>query len=142
MNYWLAKSEPEAFSWHDLVRDGVARWDGVRNYAARNHLRAMQLGDLCFFYHSVTGVEVVGVMRVVRTAYPDPTAPDAERDRWSCVDFAPLCPLATPVPLRVIKQTPCLANMALLRQSRLSVTPVTPEEFAILLSLGNTVLDF
>ncbi len=137
MNYWLMKSEPYVYSFDDLLREGRTMWDGVRNYQARNNMRAMKKGDLVLFYHSNEGREVVGVARVVREAYPDPTA--AEGD-WSVVDIEPVVKLERPVPLKLIKQTPELAQMQLVRNARLSVSAVTPEAFARILELGQTSL--
>lgn len=135
MNFWLVKSEPSAYAWAQLLKDGKTAWTGVRNYQARINLRAMKAGDLVCFYHSVTEKQVVGLTGVVREAYPDPTA---EGDDWCCVDLAPFKALATPVPLGVIKSDPALREMKLLKQSRLSVTPLTAAEFARLLVLGGT----
>ena len=134
MNYWLAKSEPEAYSWMQLVRDGRTAWTGVRNFQARNNLRAMKTGDHVFFYHSVSDKQVVGVARVVKTAYPDPTATDGD---WACVDLAPVKPFKTPVSLAAIKADAVLKEMPLVRQSRLSVTPVTAVQAERLNRLGN-----
>jgi predicted RNA-binding protein with PUA-like domain len=136
--HFLVKSEPYKFSWADLVRDGRAVWDGVRNFEARNNLRAMRPGDLLLFYHSNEGKEVVGVAEVVKAAYPDPTAPGED---WSVVDVAPRCALQKPVTLAAIKATPALAEMGLLRRSRLSVVPVTAAEFTRILKMGKTTLD-
>jgi predicted RNA-binding protein with PUA-like domain len=133
MRHWLVKSEPEAYSWAKLVREKKGRWDGVRNYTARNNLRAMAVGDLCLFYHSVSEKAVVGICKVVGTAYPDPTA---EKGDWSCVDVAPVRALEIPVELSTIKSDPALSAMELLRQSRLSVVPVTQAEFERILELG------
>ncbi len=133
MKHWLVKQEPEAYSWSDLVRDGRTAWTGVRNFQARNHLRAMAVGDMVLFYHSVSDREVVGVARVVKGAYADPTAEEGE---WSCVDIAPVEPLARPVGLAEIKQSPALSGIALLRQSRLSVMPVTSAEYREILRLA------
>jgi predicted RNA-binding protein with PUA-like domain len=133
--HWLIKQEPSTFSWDDFVADGKAQWDGVRNYQARNNLRAMKPGDLALFYHSVTGKEVVGIARVVKEAYPDPTAVEGD---WSCVDFQPVKALKTPVPLAAIKAEKRLANLLLVRHSRLSVMPVSAAEFATILELGGT----
>ena len=133
MRHWLMKSEPEAYSWATLVRDKKGRWDGVRNYTARNNLRAMAKGDLCLFYHSVTEKAVVGICKVVGTAYPDPTA---ETGDWYCVDVAPVRALKTPVELSTIKTDPSLAQIELLRLGRLSVVPLRPEEFERILELG------
>ncbi|EHH69040.1 EVE domain-containing protein [Gluconobacter morbifer] len=126
MAYWLVKSEPEAFSWEEQVRHDVEPWTGVRNYQARNNLSAMKVGDLAFFYHSVSEKRIVGVVEVVREAYPDPTAEDP---RWVCVDVRARGAFARPVTLADIKADPALAEMALLKQSRLSVAPVTEGEF-------------
>ena len=124
--YWLVKQEPSSYSWTDFVADGKTEWTGVRNFTARNNLRAMRTGDAVFFYHSVTDKAVFGIARVIREAYPDPTAKEGE---WSAVDLAPDKPLPRPVPLDEIKQNPKLKDMALLRLSRLSVQPVTAEQF-------------
>jgi predicted RNA-binding protein with PUA-like domain len=125
-NFWLVKSEPSAYSWENLVADGKTVWTGVRNYTARNNLRAMRKGDAVFFYHSVVGKEIVGIAKVVREAYSDPTAKEGD---WSAVDIAPEKPLPKPVTLDEIKLNPKLKEMALLRLSRLSVQPVTSEQF-------------
>ena len=122
MAYWLVKSEPDAFSWDQHVAVGVEPWTGVRNHSAKLNLAAMRLGDRAFFYHSNIGKEAVGIVEVVREAYPDPTA---ESGPWVCVDLRALAPLPRPVPLAAIKAEPLLAEMALLRQSRLSVGPVS-----------------
>jgi predicted RNA-binding protein with PUA-like domain len=133
MNYWLVKSEPEAYAWSQLVKDGVTAWTGVRNFAARNHLRAMKSGDAVFFYHSGEAKSVVGLAQVVKEAYPDPTATEGD---WSCVDLAPARALAKPVTLAAIKSDKILKEMVLARQSRLSVSPVKETEFKQLLKLG------
>ena len=125
-NFWLVKSEPSAYSWANLSADGKTAWTGVRNYTARNNLRAMRKGDAVFFYHSVVGKEIVGIAKVVREAYPDPTAKEGD---WSAVDIAPEKPLPKPVTLDEIKRNPKLKEMALLRLSRLSVQPVTSAQF-------------
>ena len=125
-NYWLVKSEPSAYSWANLSADGKTAWTGVRNYTARNNLRAMRKGDAVFFYHSVEGKEIVGIAKVVREAYPDATAKEGD---WSAVDIAPEKPLPKPVTLDEIKRNPKLKDMALLRLSRLSVQPVTSAQF-------------
>lgn len=137
--HYLVKSEPFKYSFAQLLRDGKTRWDGVRNFEARNNLRAMQPGDLLLFYHSNEGKEVVGVAQVASAAYPDPTAPPDDAD-WSVVDVVPLCALQKPVTLATIKADPELAQMALLRRSRLSVVPVTATEFGYILKLGKTKL--
>jgi predicted RNA-binding protein with PUA-like domain len=133
MNYWLMKTEPETFSWQDLVRDGKACWDGVRNYQARNNIQAMKEGDLVFIYHSVSDKEIVGIAKVNREAYPDPTTED---ERWKALDVIPFQALDKPVSLAKIKKTEGLENIYLLKQSRLSVMPLKPEEFDIILALA------
>ena len=135
MNYWLVKSEPAAYAWAQFVRDGKAAWTGVRNFQARNNLRAMKTGDRVLFYHSVTDKQVVGVARVVREFYPDATA--AEGD-WSCVDLAPVKPLAKPVSLDAIKADKVLRELPLVKQSRLSVTPLAKAQFERVLELSGT----
>ena len=135
MNYWLVKSEPEAYAWSQLVADRRTAWTGVRNFQARNHLRAMKTGDLVLFYHSVSEKQIVGLARVCREAYPDPTAEEGD---WSCVDLKPVMALAKPVSLEVIKADELLEDLALLKQSRLSVTPLTPAQYGRLLALADT----
>lgn len=137
MNYWLVKTEPAAYAWSNFLQDGRAAWTGVRNYQARIHLRAMKTGDLVCFYHSVTDKQVVGLARVDREAYPDPTATDGD---WSCVDLVPVKPLVQPVTLAALKADPLLREMPLVRQSRLSVTPLTDAQFQRLLALAKTKL--
>jgi len=134
--HWLIKSEPFKYAWSQLVSDGRTRWDGVRNYEARNNLRAMALGDLCLFYHSNEGKEIVGVAEVVRVAYPDPTSDED----WSCVDVAPVAPLAQPVSLDAVRGRKSLAEMQMLTRNRLSVTRVTAAEFRTILGMGATAL--
>ena len=136
-NYWLVKSEPSKYSWDQFVKDGSTYWDGVRNYTARNNLREMKKGDLAFYYHSNEGKDVVGVARVTKESYQDPTTDD---DRWLVVDFQPVKALKEPVTLAQIKADPKLAEMALVKQSRLSVGPVTKKEFEHILKLGKTTL--
>lgn len=136
---FLVKSEPSVYSFAELVRDKRTLWDGVRNFEARNTLRAMHRGDLLLFYHSNEGKEIVGIAKVVKTAYPDPTAPPEDAD-WSVVDVAPVCPLKKPVTLEAIKAEPRLQDIALLRRNRLSVVPLTEAEFALLLAMGDTRL--
>jgi predicted RNA-binding protein with PUA-like domain len=136
--HWLVKSEPFKYSFEQLVREGRTVWDGVRNYEARNSMRAMAKGDLLLFYHSNDGLAVVGLARVAREAYADPSDPDED---WCVVDVEPVGPLPEPVSLTTIRETPALASMAILRRSRLSVTPVTPTEFDEILRLGKTDLD-
>jgi len=135
MNYWLIKSEPNTYSYDDLVKKGKDHWDGVRNYAARNHMKAMKKGDLAFFYHSVDDKEIVGIAECVTEFYQDPTTDD---DRWVVVDFAPKQKLKKPVSLDEIKKEPALANMILLKISRLSVQPVTKEEFDYILKMSES----
>ena len=133
MAFWLVKSEPEAFSWDQQVANLVEPWTGVRNHAARNNLAAMRLGDQAFFYHSNTGREIVGVVEVVREAYPDPTA---ESGPWVAVDMRAVAPMPTPVTLAAIKAEPALAELALVRQSRLSVLPVSPAHWDLICRMG------
>lgn len=135
MNYWLVKSEPEAYSWSQFVQEGGTAWTGVRNYQARLNLRAMKRGDLVCFYHSVSEKQIVGLARVTKQAYPDPTA--AEGD-WSCVDLEPVKPLNEPVRLEVIKLDKTFKDLKLLKNSRLSVTPLTTGEFSGLMELAQT----
>ena len=133
MNHWLVKSEPGAYSWAQFVREGRTAWTGVRNYQARINLRAMTPGDPVCFYHSGGEKQVVGLARVAKAVYPDPTATEGD---WVCVDLEAVKPLARPVPLTVIKADPALKGMKLVKQSRLSVTPLTPAEFERLLELA------
>lgn len=134
-NYWLVKSEPEAYSWETFSKEGRTAWTGVRNFQARNNLRAMKKGDWVVFYHSVTDKQAVGIAKVDKEAYPDPTAKEGD---WSCVDLVPAKVLKKAVSLDVMKVDKVLATMPLLRQSRLSVTPVNAEQFARLLHLAET----
>ncbi len=134
--YWLVKQEPAAYSWSDLVRDGKTSWTGVRNFTARNNLRAMRLGDQVLFYHSVTDKAVVGIARVIRTVYPDPTAKEGE---WSAVDLAPMKSLPHAVTLDQIKATPALKQISLVRQSRLSVHALTAAQFQKIVSLSRRI---
>jgi predicted RNA-binding protein with PUA-like domain len=133
--FWLMKSEPDVFGWDDLVKRGKAGepWTGVRNYQARNNMRAMQVGDLAFFYHSNIGKEIAGVMRVVAPAHPDQTD---DTGAWECVDVEAVMPLKTPLTLETIKADPKLSSMALVNNSRLSVQPVTAPEWAHLCKLA------
>jgi predicted RNA-binding protein with PUA-like domain len=135
--YFLAKSEPSVYSWSRLVTEKRAVWDGVRNFEARNNLRAMKKGDLVLFYHSSEERSVVGVAKVLREAYPDATATEGD---WSAVDLAPVKALTVPVALADIKADPSLSELPLVRKSRLSVSPVGAKEFARILSLGKTKL--
>lgn len=133
--YWLVKQEPESYSWDAFVKDGATSWTGVRNYQARNNLRAMKKGDIVFYYHSVTGKEAVGLAKVIKESYPDPAAKEGD---WSAVDFAPVKPLKRSVTLDEMKADPILKNMALIRNSRLSVTPVSEQQAMCLLELAQT----
>jgi predicted RNA-binding protein with PUA-like domain len=133
--YWLVKQEPEAYSWSDFVEDRRTPWTGVRNFQARNNLRAMKKSDLVFFYHSVSDKAVMGLARVAKEHYPDPTAEEGD---WSVVDLVPVKALKRPVTLDQIKGDKVLQNMKLVRQSRLSVTPLTEAEFERLLLLSET----
>ena len=136
-SYWLVKSEPFKYSWDALVKDGSTYWDGVRNHEARNNLAAMKKGDLVLYYHSNEGKEVVGVARVMRESYPDPTSDDP---RWVVVDIEPVVPVNEPVSLKQIKADPALDQIALVRRSRLSVIPLASQEFRYILKLGKTKL--
>ena len=133
MQYWLVKQEPEDYSWSDLEKDGRTAWTGVRNFQARNNLRSMEKGDLVLFYHSVTEKQVVGVAKVEKEAYPDPTADEGD---WSAVDLVPDQALRAPVTLETIKSDSGLKDMRLVRQTRLSVTPVSAAQFKRILKLG------
>src|SRR5262245_50621125 len=124
--YWLMKSEPSKYSFAQLVREGTTTWDGVRNFEARNTLRAMKVGDLALFYHSQDGRSIVGLARITREAYPDPTAAGED---WSVVELAPVVPFKVPVSLDAIRSEAALAEIALLKKSRLSVVPVSKEHF-------------
>jgi predicted RNA-binding protein with PUA-like domain len=134
-NYWLVKQEPDAYSWTDFVNDGKTAWTGVRNFQARNNLRSMRRGDSVLFYHSVSEKSVVGLAKVEREAYPDPTAKEGD---WSCVDLVPVKALKKPVSLEAVKADEMLAKMPLVRQSRLSVTPLTQPQFDQILGLSGT----
>jgi predicted RNA-binding protein with PUA-like domain len=133
MAYWLMKSEPFKYSWEQLLKDKRTFWDGVRNYAARNNLKAMKKGDRAFFYHSNEGVEIVGIAEIVKEAYQDPTTGEAA---WVSVDIKPIQTLKKPVSLAQIKADKRLANMALIRLARLSVQPVTDKEWQIIMELA------
>ncbi len=137
ISYWLVKQEPEAYSWATFVKDAGTAWTGVRNFQARNNVRAMKRGDLVFFYHSVSEKRVVGVARVEREAYPDPTAKEGD---WVCVDLAPVKALKKPVSLETIKVDKALKEMPLLRNSRLSAMPLTETQAKRLLELAETRL--
>ncbi len=133
MAFWLVKSEPSKYSWDQFVKDKKTFWDGVRNYAARNNLRAMKKGDQVFFYHSNEGMEIVGIAQVIKEAYQDPTTDDTN---WVVVDLKPVRAFKRPVPLAEIKSDMRLQNMALVRLGRLSVQPVTDEEWKAVLEMG------
>src|SRR5688572_11385216 len=135
MAYWLVKSEPSVYSWEQLEKDKQTTWDGVRNYAARNHLRSMKKGDQVFFYHSNEGLDIVGIAKVVKEAYQDPTT---DVDAWVTVDIRPLKKFKHPVSLDKIKKDKRLKEMALLRISRLSVQPVTESEWEAIMELSLT----
>ena len=134
---WLVKSEPSSYSWNDLVRDKRTRWDGVRNFEARNNLRSMKKGDLVLYYHSGEGKEIVGVAKVVAEGYPDPTADDGD---WTAVDLAPHKALARPVSLADLKANDSLADLAIVRKPRISVSPVGADELATILGLAATTV--
>lgn len=133
MNYWLIKSEPNTYSWDDLVADKQTFWDGVRNYQARNNMKAMKKGDLALYYHSVNEKSIVGIAKIVKEHYQDPTTDD---DRWVVVDVAPERPLKKPVTLADVKADNRLEQMVLVKNSRLSVQPVKKEEFDIIIGLS------
>ena len=133
MNYWLIKSEPSSYSWEQLEKDRQTSWTGVRNYAARIHLRAMKKGDEVFYYHSNDGMEIVGIAKITKEAYQDPTTGDPA---WVCVDIKPFKKLKYPVSLKQIKAEKNLQEMALIRISRLSVQPVSPQEWNIILAMA------
>ena len=134
MNYWLVKQEPETYSWSDFVKDGKTAWTGVRNFAARLNLRAMKKGDTVFYYHSNTGKEIVGLATVAKEAYADPTATEGD---WSAVDLAPAKPLKKPVGLDVMKKDRILKEMKLVKIGRLSVSPVTKEQYERIMELSS-----
>jgi predicted RNA-binding protein with PUA-like domain len=134
-SFWLVKSEPFKYAWDQLVKDGWTYWDGVRNYTARNNLQAMKKGDLVLYYHSNEGKEVVGIARVRKESYPDPTIDDP---RWVVVDLEPVKPLKEPVSLATVKADPKLSEIPLVKQSRLSVMPIDRGSFDRILSLGET----
>ncbi|MBC7722399.1 MAG: EVE domain-containing protein [Pedobacter sp.] len=135
MNYWLIKSEPFKYSWDQFVKDGQTFWDGVRNYQARNNLKAMKKGDLLFWYHSNEGMEIVGIAKLVKEYYQDPTTEDPN---WVVVDVKPFKKLKKPVSLAQVKATPSLSQMALVRFGRLSVQPVTEDEWNIVMDMAET----
>lgn len=138
MQFWLVKQEPSKYSWEEFVKDKETYWDGVRNYQARNNLQAMKKGDRVLFYHSVVGKMVMGIARVTRESYPDPTADDPA---WVVVDLKPVKPLKIPVTLEQIKSHAKLKEISLIKQSRLSVLPLTSSEFKIIVEMGKTRID-
>jgi predicted RNA-binding protein with PUA-like domain len=140
--YWILKSEPETFSFNDLLKNGWTHWDGVRNYQARNNLKAMQVGDIALFYHSISDKSLVGVCKITQTAYPDPTEEIAKgaTPKWVAVRVEPIGKLNQPVELQAIKEDPQLSEIALIKQSRLSVIPIKKSEFDYLLKLSQTPL--
>jgi len=135
MQFWLVKQEPSKYSWEEFLKDKGTYWDGVRNYQARNNLQAMKKGDQVFFYHSVVGKQIMGIAKVSRESYPDPTTDDPA---WVVVDLKPIKSLKVPVTLEQIKSHPKLKEISLIKQSRLSVMPLTQSEYKIILGLGNT----
>lgn len=135
MKYWLVKSEPSVYSWEQFVQEGRTFWNGVRNYQARNNMKSMSVGDKVLFYHSNEGLEIVGIAKVVREYYQDPTTDD---DKWVVVDLAPDKALKEPVSLSTIKKDSRLENIALVKQGRLSVVPLTEDEFSVIMELANT----
>jgi predicted RNA-binding protein with PUA-like domain len=135
MQFWLVKQEPSKYSWEEFLKDKGTYWDGVRNYQARNNLQTMKKGDLVFFYHSVVGKQIMGVAKVAREAYPDPTTDDPA---WVVVDLKPIKSMKIPVTLEQIKSHPKLKEISLIKQSRLSVMPLTQSEYKIILELGKT----
>lgn len=134
MNYWIIKQEPEAYSFATLQKDKKTEWTGVRNYQARNNLKAMQKGDLCLFYHSVSEKAIVGIAKVTKTYFQDPTTDDTN---WVCVEVSAHKAFKKPVPLELMRNNAMLTNLSLIRQSRLSVCPITVEEFDTIIALGN-----
>lgn len=135
MQYWLLKSEPHVWSWQDQVKKDIEPWDGVRNYQARNNMRAMKKGDQAFFYHSNKGLEIVGIVEIVKEFYPDPAD---DSGKFGLVDIKTVRPLKHPVTLKEMKAHPALQDMALIKQSRLSVCPVGKEEWNIILDMSQT----
>ena len=137
MAYWLFKSEPDVWGWDDQVAKGEVgeEWDGIRNYQARNNMREMKIGDLGFFYHSRTGLEIVGIVEVCAESHPDSTTDD---DRWDCVDVRAVRPFTRPVSITEIKSDPRLSEMVLVKNSRLSLQPVTDDEWRMVCDLGQT----
>jgi predicted RNA-binding protein with PUA-like domain len=136
MNFWILKSEPDVYSFDDLVKQGVGTWDGVRNYQARNNLQAMRKGDLAFFYHSNIGKEIVGIARIEQEAFPDPTVDDA---RWVAVSVVAEKKLANPVSLMQLKSDPSINHIALVKHSRLSVIPIDKQDFDYIIRLSESL---
>ena len=136
MNYWLVKSEPDAFSWDQQVANKVEPWTGVRNHMAKNNLKAMKKGDLAFFYHSNIGKEIVGIVEVAREAYPDPTVEPGEKGDWVCTEMRAVAPMPVPVTLAQLKADPAFADLPLIRQSRLSVMPISEPHWQAICALG------
>jgi len=134
-NYWMVKQEPETYSWDDFVNDGSTDWSGVRNYQARNNLKGMKVGDRVLFYHSGKGKEVVGLAEVIKGAYQDPTSND---EQWVAVDLKPIKPLSSPVQLAAIRYDKRLSQLPLIRQSQLSVMPLTKDEFDVIVTMGKS----
>ena len=137
-SFWIIKQEPSQYNWKQFEKDRETYWDGVRNYQARNNLKKMKKGDNLLFYHSVVGKEIVGIAEVTKEAYPDPTTDD---ERWVVVNLKPIKPFKVPVTLEEIKATKELSEIALIKQARLSVMPITKKEFQVLLKLGKTNLN-
>jgi predicted RNA-binding protein with PUA-like domain len=135
MNYWVVKQEPESYSWSDFLKDGRTAWTGVRNYQARNNLQAMKKGDLVLYYHSVSEKQIVGVAKVAKEAYPDPTADEGD---WKSVDLVPVKTLPRPVPLSAVKDDPLFKDALLVRNSRLSVSPLTAGQYARVFDLSKS----
>jgi len=133
MNIWLVKTEPETFSWENLVKEGTSMWEGVRNYQARNNLRLMKVGDPLLFYYSGKNPAIIGLAEVIKEQYPDPTAKEGD---WSVVNIKAIRKFDKPVTLQAIKQMPILQNMILIRNSRLSVQPVKPEEYSLIIGMA------
>lgn len=134
MNYWLIKSEPTSFSWQEQLQNNIEPWTGVRNHQAKKNLQSMKKGDLAFFYHSNIGKEIVGIVEIHKEAYPDPTSTE---NKWICVDVKTVNSLPTPVTLQQIKSNPELQEISLIKQSRLSVMPITPKHWQIICQMGN-----
>ncbi len=137
IHYWLIKSEPTSFSWQEQLKNKIESWTGVRNHQAKKNLQAMKKGDLAFFYHSNIDKKIVGIVKICKEAYPDPTDPD---HKWICVDVETICSVPNPITLKKIKSNPDLSKIALIKQSRLSVMSISPEHWQILCNFGNIKL--